>query len=122
MALASILIVIAIVLLFIHNCLGRNSKNNFLRYKYFAKRHIMTKREEEFFKLLSSIFGDKCYIVPQVHLSAILNHKVKGQNWKGAFAHINGKSVDFVLLRRKDLSVLGAVEIDDSTHDSTKRT
>lgn len=81
----------------------------------------MTRREEEFFRTLSDIFGEKCYIVPQVHLSALLDHEVKGQNWKGAFSHINGKSVDYVLLRSKDLSVLCAVELDDSTHDKINR-
>lgn len=92
-----------------------------LSYKYRGKAHIMTRREEEFFRTLNDIFDKKCYIIPQVHLSALLNHKVKGQNWKGAFAHINGKSVDYVLLRSKDLSVLCAVELDDSTHDKTSR-
>lgn len=90
-------------------------------YHYRAKKHIMTKREETFFLTLCDIFKDKCYVIPQVHLSALLEHRITGQNWKGAFSHINGKSVDYVLLRRKDLSVLCAVELDDSTHDSPKR-
>ena len=81
----------------------------------------MTRREEKFFVNLSEIFGEKCYIVPQIHLSALLDHKIPKQNWRGAFAHINGKSVDFVLLRRKDLSVLCAVELDDSTHSVESR-
>lgn len=92
-----------------------------LAYKYQGKNHIMTKREEKFFLLLNEIFRDKCYIIPQVHLSALLEHRVKGQNWKGAFSHINGKSVDYVLLRSRDLSVLCAVELDDSTHDNAER-
>lgn len=90
-------------------------------FTYLPKTHIMTNREENFFKTLCEIFDDKCYIMSQVHLSALLNHKVKGQNWKSAFRHINGKSVDFVLLRRRDLSVLCAVELDDSTHDKQDR-
>lgn len=92
-----------------------------LVYKYRGKTHIMTQREEKFFLLLNDIFRDKCYIIPQVHLSALLEHRIKGQNWKGAFSHINGKSVDYVLLRSKDLNVLCAVELDDSTHDTADR-
>ncbi len=90
-------------------------------YKYYSKRHIMTKREGKFFETLCNIFDDKCYIVPQVHLSSLLDHRVKSQNWKSAFYHINGKSVDYVLLKRRDLSVLCAVELDDATHDSNDR-
>lgn len=92
-----------------------------LPYKYRSKSHIMTKREEKFFLLLCDIFRDKCYVIPQIHLSALLDHRIKGQNWKGAFAHINGKSVDYVLLRSRDLSVLCVVELDDSTHDTVER-
>ncbi len=90
-------------------------------YRYRAKHHIMTKREERFFEVLCQIFENKCYIVPQVHLSALLEHRIKGQNWQGAFRHINGKSVDYILLRHRDLSVLCAVELDDVTHETTER-
>ena len=63
----------------------------------------------------------KWYVVPQVHLSALLNHKVKGQNWKGAFQHINGKSVDFVLLSKENAKPICAIELDDSSHDRNDR-
>jgi len=98
-----------------------NSAKKQSQYRYFPKNHIMTKREEQLFTILNENFGNRCYIIPQVHLSALLNHKVKGQNWRGAFSHINGKSVDFVLLRRKDLSVVCAIELDDTTHSMEAR-
>lgn len=87
------------------------------KYSYIAKKHLMTASEEKFFKVLCDIFEHKCYIIPQVHLSTLFDHKVKGQDWRAAFYHINGKSVDFVLCRRSDLSPLCAVELDDRTHD-----
>lgn len=120
----SILIILAVVAVIFVAYLARGRNNTATTktpYNYFAKNHIMTKREEKFFATLCEIFGEKCYVVPQVHLSALLNHKVHGQNWKGAFAHINGKSVDYVLLRRSDLSVLCAVELDDATHNTDNR-
>lgn len=81
----------------------------------------MTNREEKFFRTLQEIFAEKCFVIPQVHLSAFLDHKIKGQNWKSAFQHINGKSVDYVLLRRSDLTILCAVELDDPTHNTKER-
>ena len=90
-------------------------------YRYFAKKYIMTQREGEFFKLLNETLGSKWYIVPQMHLSALLSHKVKGQNWKGAFRHINGKSVDFVLLSKETIKPICAIELDDSSHDRADR-
>ncbi len=86
------------------------------KYSYRLRNHIMTTYEEQVFNVLCDIFNSKCYVIPQVHLSKLLDHKVKGQNWQGAFSHINGKSVDFVLLRKSDLSPICAIEIDDWSH------
>ena len=91
------------------------------RYRYYAKPYIMTARENECFKMLNEIFGAKWFVIPQVHLSALLNHKVKGQNWSAAFRHINGKSVDFVLVGKESYKIICAIELDDSTHDRADR-
>ena len=90
-------------------------------YRYYAKPYIMTARENECFKTLNEIFGAKWFVIPQVHLSALLNHKVKGQNWNAAFRHINGKSVDFVLVGKESYKIICAIELDDSTHNRTDR-
>ena len=103
---------------------GKSSESEDIKksnYKYYAKSYIMTQREGEFFKTLNEVLGSKWYVVPQVHLSALLNHKVKGQNWKGAFQHINGKSVDFVLLSKETTKPICAIELDDSSHDRADR-
>jgi len=91
------------------------------KYYYTAKSHIMTERETKFFKHLNDIFGSKFYVIPQVHLSSLLNHKLKGQNWDSAFKHINGKSVDFVLLSKESTKPICAIELDDSSHDRLSR-
>ena len=76
----------------------------------------MTKSENDFFRMLNNVAGDRYFIFPQAHLSAILDERVKGQNWKAAFRHINGKSVDYVLCDRQTLKPVYAVELDDYTH------
>lgn len=81
----------------------------------------MTKNETALFKVLHEAVGSLYYIFPQVHLSAILDHEIYGQNWKGAFSHINGKSVDFVLCDPKNLIPVAAIELDDKTHDLEDR-
>ena len=86
------------------------------QYQYSLKQRIMTVYEQKIFLVLNDILNQKCYVIPQVHLSKLLNHKVEGQNWQGAFSHINGKSVDFVLLRKSTLEPLCAIELDDWTH------
>lgn len=90
-------------------------------YNYQAKQYFMTKSENDFFRMLNNVAGDRYFIFPQVHLSAILDEKIKGQNWKAAFKHINGKSVDYVLCDRQTLKPVYAVELDDYTHTYKNR-
>ena len=90
-------------------------------YKYHAKQYYMTKSEGEFFRMLDKVAGDRYYIFPQAHLSAVLDEKVTGQNWKAAFKHINGKSVDYVLCDKQSLKPVYAVELDDYTHTYKNR-
>lgn len=81
----------------------------------------MTSREEACFRVLERIFGKKYYVIPQVHLSALFDHESSGENKQWAFMHINGKSVDFVLMNKETLRPVCAIEIDDYTHNSTSR-
>jgi very-short-patch-repair endonuclease len=81
----------------------------------------MSKVEGEFFIKLERVVQERYYVFPQVHLSAILDHRVKGQEWKYAFRHINGKSVDYVLCNRDTLEPTYAIELDDYTHDKADR-
>lgn len=90
-------------------------------YFYTAKSLMMTRTESEFFSKLDRVVRDRYYVFPQVHLSALLDHKVKGQDWRFAFRHINGKSVDFVLCDRETLRPTYAIELDDLTHDQSDR-
>jgi len=90
-------------------------------YQYERKHHIMTGAEADFFDTLVQTVGDTYHVFPQVHLSAILNHTVKGQTWDAAFKHINGKSVDFVLCDKDNLKPVLAIELDDWTHGRDDR-
>lgn len=90
-------------------------------YKYEVKSKIMTDRELIFFEKLTNVAGSKYAVIPQVHLSAFLNHKIKGQNWKGAFSVINGKSVDYLLINKNTKQPTIAIELDDYTHQSEGR-
>ena len=108
--------------------INRNKQSTFPKtnvynktYSYTSKYSLMTSTEAEFYKKLYMIVKDRYFIFPQVHLSAIADHKVKGQNWKGAFSHINGKSVDYVLCDIKTMRPIYAIELDDYSHDLGER-
>lgn len=117
------LIIIAAILLrtILSNASSKRKvfKNNV--YSYTAKDQLMTSTESEFFVRLDNAVSERYYVFPQVHLSALLDHRVKGQDWRFAFRHINGKSVDFVLCDRNNLRPTYAIELDDITHEQTDR-
>jgi hypothetical protein len=90
-------------------------------YTYTKKHKVMTEHEHSFYKILNEALGREYYILAQAHLSTFLAENVKGQNWKAAFRHVNGKSVDFLLCDKQTLEPLLAIELDDKTHEQTGR-
>jgi len=114
-----IVIGIILALVFVFELLfGKKAKK---KYEYLLKNHIMTKSEEECFRKLVSILGDTHHVFPQVHLPTFLEHKIRGQDWYGAFRHIDEKSVDFVICDKELLAPKIAIELDDRSHDRPDR-
>lgn len=91
------------------------------QYQYQKKEAVMTNAEARFFEKLTEVIGKRFIVIPQAHLSTFINHKVKGQNWKGAFSVINGKSVDFLLVEKNTLKPVVAIELDDWSHKKEDR-
>lgn len=60
-------------------------------------------------------------IFPQIQLSSLLNHKIKGQNWQAALSRVQRKTVDFVLAEKTTMQTAYAIELDDRTHNRTDR-
>jgi very-short-patch-repair endonuclease len=118
-----IILIVLVVLAFIINdfLFGSKRLQKREKYRYKKKNYFLTKSEHEFYDKLLAAVGDKYHIFAQVNLSNLLIHKIKGQNWKGAFAHINRKSVDFVLCDKEHLSPKLAIELDDRTHERPDR-
>lgn len=90
-------------------------------YEYKRKKFFMSAPEHEFFDLLYRAIGHKYRIFAQVHLPTLVDHKITGQDWRGAFRHIDEKSVDFVLCDKSYIAPLLAIELDDSSHEREDR-
>ncbi|HYT45079.1 MAG TPA: DUF2726 domain-containing protein, partial [Methylomirabilota bacterium] len=110
-----IIVVIAVQLL--SKNAKRNDKNSPI-YRYGRKDFFMNRAEHEFFDILIEAVGSSYYVFPQVHLLTILEHRIKGQDWRAAFRRINGKSVDFVICDKAYIKPLFAIELDGRSHDT----
>lgn len=96
---------------------------NYKKY-YTPKRYITTKTEMQFYTILLEIAKELDVIVfSQVVLYNIvktnenLDYKTKMQY----FNKISSKSIDFVLVRKKDCKIMLCIELDDSTHQNIER-
>ncbi|MFA5936574.1 MAG: DUF2726 domain-containing protein [Candidatus Paceibacterota bacterium] len=113
-----IIVVVALKIYLPEIFLTKESKS---LYNYKRKDFLMSRVEHEFFDILVDITKDQYYIFPQIHLPTILDNKVVGQNWKGAFRHIDEKSVDYVICDKAYIKPLLAIELDDRTHERENR-
>jgi very-short-patch-repair endonuclease len=112
-----LVIVASVVYALLTKAKGADSRRSAV-YRYGRKAFFMNRAEHEFFDILTEAIGNSYYIFPQVHLSTILDHKIKGQDWRAAFRRINGKSVDFVICDKAYIKPLLAIELDGRSHDS----
>jgi hypothetical protein len=121
----TILVVIVVVLAVARYIYQGGKKETIQRlqpqYKYSRKKEFITSSEKEFYKILEEVAGDRYYIFPQVHLSALFKNETMGRYHKLAFQIINRRSVDYVLCDKASLEPVYAVELDDSTHDTPER-
>ena len=122
-----IITVVAVALVGIDSYLNPSKKNALKpkkmasNYIYKPKKYIMTPTERAFFSRLDRLFSDKYYVFPQIHLSSLLDEKIKGQNWNTAFKYTNNWSVDYILCDKETLKTICAIELDDPTHNRNDR-
>ncbi len=91
------------------------------KYQYKRKNFFLTRAEHECYDALTTAIGSEYLIFAQVHLPTLVDNKVVGQNWRGAFRHISEKSVDFVLCDKNYISPKLAIELDDKSHERPER-
>jgi very-short-patch-repair endonuclease len=91
------------------------------KYQYRRKNFFLTRAEHECYDALIQAVGADYHVYAQVHLPTIIDHTIKGQDWRAALAHINRKSVDFVLCDKAYISPKLAIELDDKSHERPDR-
>jgi very-short-patch-repair endonuclease len=119
--LAGVVIVLVIALAILKAVIERGEEREKPKYRYTRKQFFLTRAEHECYDALIAAVGDKYHVFAQVHLPTILDNKVKGQDWRAALAHINRKSVDFVLCDKAYISPKLAIELDDKSHERPDR-
>ena len=82
-------------------------------YVYRLKEEIFTKAEQRCYETLEEVFSKKFFVAPEIYLSTFIDGEIKGQNWEGAKQAIADLKVDFMLIQRKTMMPICAVQLDD---------
>ncbi len=116
---ASIVISLAVAVSFFKGSFGIEEEKK--KYNYKRKNFFLSRAEHECYDALVSAVGQEYHVFAQAYLPTVVDNKIVGQNWRGAFRHINEKSIDFVLCDKDYISPKLAIELDDRTHERPDR-
>ena len=99
------------------------NKNNYNKF-YRPKRYLITLNELKFYSILMEIAKELDLVLfSQVSLYNIIEMQ-KNLDYKTRTIYFNkiaSKSIDFVLVDKKDCRIKLCIELDDKTHNQTKR-
>lgn len=121
-----ILIIIILLLLYTlyHNKVSAEKKeteitNTNLQVYPYAKKNLLTKTEYAFYQMLKSECDqNNMLICPKVRLEDFISVTDK-QNYAKYRGYIKSRHIDFLLCNAK-LQIIGAIELDDNTHNNAK--
>ena len=120
-------IVIAVVILAIFAIvaikLSQKQGGKPTEYPYKKLDTLFSPAERSFLGVLNQAVGDDVQVLGKVRVADVITPKkgMSRSNWQKAFNKISGKHFDYLLCNKNDLSVLCAVELNDSSHNSKTR-
>ena len=103
--------------------LGLQKQGKETNYPYNKVDALFSPAERSFLGVLALALDERAVILGKVRVADVVSPK-KGlprSEWQKAFNKISAKHFDFLLCDKDDLSILCAIELNDSSHNSRKR-
>ena len=118
-----LLIAAAIAIALFTLALAQRSKASPNEFPYQKADALFTPAERSFLGVLDQAVGNDYRIFGKVRIADIVNVRRNPDRaaWQRAFNRISAKHFDFVLCDPANLSVVCAIELDDSSHANAKR-
>ena len=119
----TILVIIIAILAMIILALSLRQSKKQPEYPYIKRDALFTAAERSFFGVLQQAVGENALIFGQVRIADVIQTKkgLSRNDWQKYFNKISQKHFDFLLCNKHDLSVLSAIELNDSSHEGKKR-
>ena len=99
---------------------GPRSKSN-AALPYERKPFLLTKAERSFFGVLQATIGNEYLVFAMVRLADVIKVRKGTDSWQSHFNRIQSKHIDFLLCDPETVSPVLAIELDDSSHNQSKR-
>ena len=118
-----ILAIVVVILIIMRDKLPQNRAAEHRDYPYQKTDALFTPAERSFYGVLNQATGDNAAILGKVRVADVVapNKGLSRSVWQKSFNKISGKHFDFLLCSNDTLSVICAIELDDSSHKSKKR-
>ncbi len=122
MSWAIILVIVALFAVQILKLLQKQEERP-TSYQYRKRDFLFSPAERSFLGVLMQSVGDNTQVFGKVRVADVITPQkgMSRSDWQKAFNKISGKHFDFLLCDKNDLSILCAIELNDSSHDSLKR-
>jgi very-short-patch-repair endonuclease/ribosomal protein L37AE/L43A len=114
-----LLLVVAVALALFKKKAGKGP----LDFPYQSKDVLCSPAERSFLGALDKILGENYRVFAKVRLADIVDVQkgLSASVRQSAFNRISGKHIDFLVCNANDLSIFGAIELDDKTHRAKGR-
>lgn len=115
--LAVILIIVVIVILAL-----AKGKGGSREYTYQRSKYLLSKAERSFYGVLVQAIGSSGVVFSKVRVADLIapTKGLRRSDWQRAFNAISAKHFDFIVCKPTDLAIKLAVELDDSSHGSSR--
>ncbi len=118
-----VIVIIVVVVVALIIILSKGKSVDEIDYPYRKLDALFTPAERSFLGVLMQVVENDAQVFGKVRVADVLGTKrgMSASDRQKAFNKISSKHFDFILCSRKDLSVLCAIELNDSSHNSKKR-
>ena len=93
-------------------------------FPYQSREFLLSPAERSFLGVLDQALANAAYrVFVKVRLADVVevDKGLQRSAWQSAFNSISRKHVDFVICRSDDMGIVGAIELDDESHEKGKR-
>jgi len=117
------IILFVVFAIFIFTEVAKQQSDNADGFPYQKSKSLFSPAERSFLGVLEQAVGSEHRVFGKVRIADVASVKSLSSRsaWQRAFNRISAKHFDFIICKASDLSIVCAIELDDKSHQQSKR-